>query len=58
MQISNNSLIPIVSIKGPAITKPIGPNKNEEYQEDIVVELKDGRQFSFFLNRFKEKVPI
>jgi hypothetical protein len=26
-------------------------NKNEEYQEDIVVELKDGRQFSFFLNK-------
>lgn len=29
----------------------IGPNKTEEYQEDIVVELKDGRQFSFFLNK-------
>lgn len=29
----------------------IGPNKNEESQEDIVVELKDGRQFSFFLNK-------
>ena len=29
----------------------IGPNKNEEYQEDIVLELNDGRQFSFFLNK-------
>jgi hypothetical protein len=29
----------------------IGPNKNEDVQEDIVVELKDGRQFSFFLNK-------
>lgn len=29
----------------------IGPNKTEEYEEDIVVELKDGRQFSFFLNK-------
>lgn len=29
----------------------IGPNKNEEYSEDIVVELNDERQFSFFLNK-------
>jgi hypothetical protein len=29
----------------------IGPNKTEEFEEDIVVELKDGRQFSFFLNK-------
>ena len=29
----------------------IGPNKTEDYEEDIVVELKDGRQFSFFLNK-------
>jgi hypothetical protein len=29
----------------------IGPNKDEEYQEDIVLELEDGRQFSFFLNK-------
>ena len=29
----------------------IGPNKNEEFQEDIVLELNDGRQFSFFLNK-------
>lgn len=29
----------------------IGPNKTEEFEEDIVVELHDGRQFSFFLNK-------
>jgi len=29
----------------------IGPNKTQEFEEDIVVELQDGRQFSFFLNK-------
>ena len=29
----------------------IGPNKTEEFNEDIVIELEDGRQFSFFLNK-------
>jgi len=29
----------------------IGPNKDEDYQEDIVIELTDGRQYSFFLNK-------
>jgi hypothetical protein len=29
----------------------IGPNKYEDYQEDIVIELTDGRQYSFFLNK-------
>ena len=29
----------------------IGPNKDKEHSEDIVVELEDGRQFSFFLNK-------
>ena len=29
----------------------IGPNKDSDHQEDIVVELKDGRQFSFYLNK-------
>jgi hypothetical protein len=29
----------------------IGPNKNEDYSEDIVIELNDERQFSFFLNK-------
>lgn len=29
----------------------LGPNKDKEHQEDIVIELKDGRQFSMFLNK-------
>lgn len=29
----------------------IGPNKSSDANEDIVIELKDGRQFSFFLNK-------
>jgi hypothetical protein len=29
----------------------IGPNKDKDHQEDIVIELMDGRQFSFFLNK-------
>ncbi len=29
----------------------LGPNKTEEFDEDIVIELEDGRQFSFFLNK-------
>ena len=29
----------------------LGPNKTEEFNEDIVLELSDGRQFSFFLNK-------
>jgi len=29
----------------------IGPNKSDDYSEDIVIELKDDRQFSFFLNK-------
>ena len=29
----------------------IGPNKDKDHNEDIVIELKDGRQFSFFLNK-------
>lgn len=29
----------------------IGPNKDGDYQEDIVIELTDGRQYSFFLNK-------
>lgn len=29
----------------------IGPNKTEDYQEDIVIELNDDRQFSLFLNK-------
>lgn len=29
----------------------LGPNKTDEYQEDIVLEINDGRQFSFFLDK-------
>lgn len=29
----------------------IGPNKDGDYQEDIVIELNDGKQYSFYLNR-------
>lgn len=29
----------------------VGPNKSEEYQEDMVIELNDGKQYSFFLNK-------
>jgi hypothetical protein len=29
----------------------IGPNRDKDHNEDIVIELKDGRQFSLFLNK-------
>jgi hypothetical protein len=29
----------------------LGPNKNDDVQEDIVIEIEDGRQFSFYLNK-------
>lgn len=29
----------------------IGPNKNDDYNEDIVIELNDGKQYSLFLNK-------
>ena len=29
----------------------LGPNKEGDYQEDIVLELNDGKQYSFFLNK-------
>ena len=29
----------------------IGPNKDSDHQEDIVVETKDGKQYSFYLNK-------
>jgi len=29
----------------------IGPNKDDDHQEDIVLETSDGRQYSFFLNK-------
>ena len=29
----------------------LGPNKNDDHQEDIVLELNDGSQYSFYLNK-------
>lgn len=29
----------------------LGPNKDKEHDEDVVIELRDGRQFSMFLNK-------
>lgn len=29
----------------------IGPNKDDDYNEDIVIELNDGKQYSFYLNK-------
>lgn len=29
----------------------LGPNKDDNHQEDIVLELSDGKQYSFFLNK-------
>ncbi len=29
----------------------LGPNKDEDHKEDIVIELTDGRQFSLYLNK-------
>jgi hypothetical protein len=29
----------------------LGPNKDEQYSEDIVLELNDGRQYSFYVNK-------
>lgn len=29
----------------------LGPNKDDEHQEDIIIELNSGRQYSFFLNK-------
>lgn len=29
----------------------IGPNKDEDHQEDIVIETRDGNQYSFYLNK-------
>ena len=29
----------------------LGPNKDSDHQEDIVIETKDGKQYSFYLNK-------
>ncbi len=48
-----DKLIPDEKLESERIRKIfwIGPNKDGDYQEDIVIELSDGKQFSFFLNK-------
>lgn len=48
-----DKLLPDQKIEPDDISKVywIGPNKEGDYQEDIVLELSDGRQFSFYLNK-------
>lgn len=48
-----DKLLPNQKIESDDISKIywIGPNKDGDHQEDIVLELKDGRQFSFYLNK-------
>jgi hypothetical protein len=48
-----DKLIPDSKLSEQEITKIfwIGPNKNPDYQEDIVVELSDETQYSFYLNK-------
>lgn len=48
-----DKLLPDQKINSEEISKIywIGPNKEGDYQEDIVLELQDGRQFSFYLNK-------
>ena len=48
-----DKLLPDQKIEPDDISKVywIGPNKEGDYQEDIVLELSDGKQFSFYLNK-------
>ena len=48
-----DKLIPDQKIQSDSISKIfwIGPNKSDDYNEDIVIELNDGRQFSIFLDK-------
>ena len=48
-----DKLLPDQKIESDDISKVywIGPNKQGDYQEDIVLELSDGSQFSFYLNK-------
>lgn len=48
-----DKLLPNQKIESEEISKIywIGPNKQGDYQEDIVLEMNDGRQFSFYLNK-------
>lgn len=48
-----DKLLPDQKLESELISKIywIGPNKNEDVQEDIVIELKNGNQYSFYLNK-------
>ncbi len=48
-----DKLIPNEKLQSDNISKIywIGPNKDNETQEDIVIELNDGSQYSFYLNK-------
>jgi len=48
-----DKLIPDQKVESDSISKIfwIGPNKSDDYNEDIVIELRDGRQFSIFLDK-------
>jgi hypothetical protein len=48
-----DKLLPDEKLTPERITKVywIGPNKTADANEDIVIELNDGRQFSFYLNK-------
>jgi hypothetical protein len=48
-----DKLLPDQKLESELISKIywIGPNKNENVQEDIVIELKNGNQYSFYLNK-------
>ena len=48
-----DKLLPDEKLESDRIRKVywIGPNKNDDFAEDMVIELNDGRQFSFYLNK-------
>jgi hypothetical protein len=48
-----DKLLPDEKLNSDLISKIywIGPNKNEDVQEDIVIELNSGKQFSIYLNK-------
>jgi hypothetical protein len=48
-----DKLLPDQKLESEMISKVywLGPNKDNENKEDIVLELKDGKQFSFYINK-------
>lgn len=48
-----DKLLPDVKLVSEDIKKIfwLGPNRNDEHQEDLVIELDNGNQYSFFLNK-------